>query len=76
MLFCEIIMLLAGFLLSWILGLLALIPFIGIIFDIVKIIALIALGLVTLFLIVLQGSFAARGRALDLPFVGFMRFIK
>ncbi len=75
-LLCEIIMLTVGFFLSWILGLLALIPFIGILFNIVKVIAFIALGLATLFLIVLQGSFAARGRALDLPLIGFLRFIK
>ncbi len=76
MLFCEILMLIAGFLLSWIFGLFALIPFIGIVFDIIKVIALIALGLIALFVIVLQGSFAARGRAIDMPFIGFMRFIK
>lgn len=69
-------MLIGGFLLSWILGLLSLIPFIGIIFSIVKTIAFIALGLITLFVIVLQGSFAARGRAIDMPFIGFIRFIK
>lgn len=76
MLFCEILLLIVGFLLSWILGLLALIPFIGIIFTIVKIAAFIALGLIALFFIVLQGSFAARGRAVDMPFVGHLRFIK
>lgn len=76
MLLCELIMLIGGFLLSWILGLLSLIPFIGIIFSIVKTIAFIALGLITLFVIVLQGSFAARGRAIDMPFIGFIRFIK
>ncbi len=68
-------MLLVGFLLSWILGLLALIPFIGIVFDIIKIVALAALALVALFFIVLQGSFAARGRAVDLPYVGFIKLI-
>lgn len=76
MLILEVILLIIGFFLSWILGLLALIPYIGIIFSIIKVIALIALGLVALFLIVLQGSFAARGRAVDLPFVGFIKFIK
>ncbi|MBQ8254304.1 MAG: hypothetical protein IJY94_02230 [Clostridia bacterium] len=76
MLFCELIMLIAGFLVSWLLGLLALIPFIGILFNVVKVIAFIALGLIALFVIVLQGSFAARGRAIDMPFVGFIRFIK
>lgn len=76
MFFCEIIMLIVGFFLSWIFGLLALIPFIGILFHIIKIAALIALGLIALFVIVLQGSFAARKRAIDMPFVGFIRFIK
>ncbi len=75
-LFLELALLIAGFIVSWILGLLALIPFIGIVFNIVKAIVFIALGLTALFAIVLQGSFAARGRAIDLPFFGFMRFIK
>ncbi len=75
-LFLELLLLLAGFFLSWILGLLTLIPFIGIVFNIIKVIALIALALTALFAIILQGSFAARGRAIDLPFFGFMRFIK
>ncbi len=75
-LFFEILCLIAGFVVGWILGLLGLIPFIGIIFGIVKIAAYIALSLVALFAIILSGSFAARGRAKDLPFIGFMRFIK
>ena len=75
-LFLELVLLLAGFFLSWILGLLTLIPFIGIVFNIIKVIALIALALTALFAIILQGSFAARGRAIDLPFFGFRRFIK
>jgi uncharacterized Tic20 family protein len=76
MLLCELMMLILGFVISWILGLLALIPFIGIVFTVIKVIAFVALGLVALFLIVLQGSFAARGRAIDLPFIGHLRFIK
>ena len=76
MLLLEIVMLLLGFLGSWILGLLALIPFVGIVFNIIKIAFLIALALAALFVIVLQGSFAARGRALDMPIIGSIRFIK
>ena len=76
MLLCELMMLILGFVISCILGLLALIPFIGIVFTVIKVIAFVALGLVALFLIVLQGSFAARGRAIDLPFIGHLRFIK
>ena len=76
LLLCEIALLILGFLCSWILGLLSLIPFIGILFSIIKVVALIALGLFALFMIVLQGSFAARGRAIDLPFIGHLRFIK
>lgn len=76
MLFCEILMLIVGFILSWFFGLLALIPFIGIVFSIIKVVTLISLGLIALFVIVLQGSFAARGRAIDMPFVGHFRFIK
>ena len=76
MLFCEILMLIVGFILSWFFGLLALIPFIGIVFSSIKVVTLIALGLIALFIIVLQGSFAARKRAIDMPFVGHLRFIK
>ena len=76
MLICEVLMLVVGFLLSWIFGLFALIPYIGIVFNIIKVLALIALGLVALFVIVLQSSFAARGRAIDMPFIGFITFIK
>ena len=76
MLLCEILLLIVGFVVSLILGLFAMIPFIGIIFNIIKVIAFIALGLAALFFVVLQGSFAARGRAVDLPLVGFVRFIK
>lgn len=76
MLFIEFLMLIVGFILSWFFGLLALIPFIGIVFDIVRIAALLILGLTALFIIVLQGSFAARGRAVDMPIVGGLRFFK
>ncbi len=74
MLFCELILLLVGFLFGWLLGLLALIPFIGILFNVIKVVLFIALGLVALFAIVLEGSYAARGRAIDMPFVGWIRF--
>ncbi len=76
MLFLEIAMLLLGFIVSWVLGLLALIPFIGIVFSIIKVVFLIVLGLAALLVIVLQGSFAARGRATDMPYIGTLRFIK
>ncbi len=76
MLIIELILLVIGFLTSWLFGLLSLIPFIGIIFTVIKFILFIAVGLLALFLIVLQGSFAARGRAVDMPLVGHFRFIK
>ncbi len=76
MLFCELILLLVGFVCSVILGILSMIPFIGIIFNIAKVLVFIALGAVALFGMVLSGSFAARGRAIDLPIVGAFRFIK
>ncbi len=72
----ELLCLIAGLIVGWILGLAALIPFVGIVFRIVKIIAFAALGVLNLFIIALAASFAARGRARDLPIIGHLRLIK
>ena len=72
----EIVGLLLWALVSFILGLFALIPFIGIVFNILKIVVGIALILILGFFIVRACSFAAKGRAVDLPVIGYLRFIK
>lgn len=75
-LFVEILSLLSWLLLGWILGLLSLIPIIGILFAIAKALVAVAICLLVAFFVFLPMSFAARGRAKDTAFVGFMRFIK
>lgn len=72
----ELFSLLVGFIVGGLLGLMAMIPFIGIVFHIIKIVAIVAICALNLFVIVLAGSFAARGRARDLPLIGHLRLIK
>lgn len=61
---------------SWILGFLIAIKFIGIIFAAIKFAAAAVLILANAIYVFLPMSFAIRGRAVDIPFFGFMRFIK
>ena len=58
------------------LWLLSLIPFIGILFSVLRIAVGILLAAVALFCIVYAMVFAAKGRAKDVPFLGHMRIIK
>lgn len=71
----EILSLIAWAISSSLLLFLAGIPFVGIIFKIVRVIVGIAIILVNAFYIFFPMSFAARGRAKDIPYFGFMRFI-
>lgn len=75
-LFVEILALIAWLLSSWLLGLLSLIPLIGILFAIAKVLVAVTICLVVAYFIFLPMSFAARGRARDTAYIGFMRFIK
>ena len=72
----ELAALLVWLILGGILGLLAAIPLIGVLFGMARALAAVALCLALAVFIFLPMSFAARGRAKDIPFIGFMRFIK
>jgi hypothetical protein len=65
-----------GGVISWMLDLLSLIPLIGIVFTILKIAVAIAFFLVIFIFAIRAGRFAAKGRAVDLPIIGYLRFIK
>ena len=72
----ELAGLLVWGLISQILALLCLIPLIGIVFFISKIAIGIAILLTICFFAIRAGIFAAKRRAVDLPFIGFFRFIR
>lgn len=72
----EIVALLAWGLSSWILGLLALIPIIGLIFTVIKVAVRILISIAVLFFAIRSGIFAGKRRAVDIPFIGYLRFIK
>lgn len=75
-LFSELAALVFWLLLGWFLGLLATIPVIGLLFTVLRFAVAVLLVLAPAALVVLAMSFAIRGRAKDIPFIGFMRFIK
>jgi uncharacterized membrane protein len=75
-LLAELTALMIGGVISWMLDLLALIPLIGIVFTILKIAVAIAFFLVIFIFAIRAGRFAAKGRAVDLPIIGYLRFIK
>ncbi len=75
-LFAEIVGLLVWALISFILGLLALIPLIGVVFNVIKILLGIAELSIFLFFIIRACIFAGKRRAVDLPLIGYLRFIK
>lgn len=75
-LFSELAALLLWLLLGWFFGLLAAIPVVGILFAVLRTLVALLLCLAVAILILLPMSFAIRGRAKDIPFIGFMRFIK
>ncbi len=72
----EIACLLIGLILGGILGLLALIPVIGGVFLVVKKIVGAALWITVAFYILYPLTFAARCKAKDIPFIGFIRAIR
>lgn len=76
MLLSEIVGLLVWALISFTMGLLALIPFVGIIFTAIKIILGIAELSIFLFFIIRACTFAGKGRAVDFPIIGYLRLIK
>ncbi len=72
----ELACLISGLILGGILGLLAMIPAVGIVFNIIKKIIGAILWAVVAFYIIYPITFAARGRAKDIPFIGFIRIIR
>ena len=72
----EIAALIAWLIAGGVLQLLGLIPYVGIVFRILRIVFGILLLLAVLFYMALPMSFAVRGRAKDAPFFGFLRFIR
>ncbi len=72
----EALCLVVGLLTKLICWLLSLIPVIGFAFDILHVIIVIALWLVAIFYVVYGIYFVAKRRAKNLPFFGYMRFIK
>lgn len=72
----QLLSLLVGFAVGALLGLCAMIPFVGIVFNIIKGAVIAALAVINLFVIVLAASFALRSRARDLPVIGHLRLIK
>ena len=72
----EFAAMIAGFLVGLILNLLALIPFVGIVFTVIKISVGVLLWALVLFCIIYSMVNMFKGRARDLPIIGRMRFIK
>ena len=75
-LFFEILCLIAWAISSALLNLLGAIPFIGIVFTVIKFAVAAFLIFLVLFYIVFPMSFAVKGRARDIPYFGMFRFIK
>jgi uncharacterized membrane protein len=75
-LFTELVALLIWALTSWILGLLAMIPFIGIVFRFLRIAAAVILFLASLILPIRSIVCVSQKRAVDIPVIGYLRFIK
>lgn len=75
-LFTELVALLVWALTSWILGLLAMIPFIGVVFRFLRIAAAVILFLASLILPIRSIVCVSQKRAVDVPVIGYLRFIK
>lgn len=66
----------AGFAVGGMLSLLSLIPYIGIVFDMIKVITSITFFSVSLYYIIFACVQVVNYRAKDVPFFGYIRFIK
>ncbi len=75
-LFIQLALLLVWFIAGGLLWLLSLIPFVGIVFSILRTIVGIALIAVALCYVIYSMLFAARGRARDIPLLGHMRLLR
>lgn len=74
-LFVEIAAAVAGAAVGGLLWLAGLIPYVGIIFRVLRVFVGIAVWCVIAFYIIYAVYYAARGRARDIPFIGYMRII-
>ncbi len=72
----QLVLLVLWLIVGGLLWLLGLIPFVGVVFSILRIAVGILLAAVALFYIIYAMVFAAKGRAKDVPFLGHMRIIK
>lgn len=72
----EISCLICGTVIGWILELLAMIPVIGTVFAVLKKLCTVAFWLVAAFYMIYAAINAARCKAKDVPFFGYMRFIR
>ncbi|MBO4770322.1 MAG: hypothetical protein J5563_06025 [Clostridia bacterium] len=72
----ELLCLIAGLIFKGICWLLALIPVVGIVFDVLYVIILIALWAVAIFYIFYGMRYAHKCRAKNLPFIGTIRYIR
>lgn len=75
-LLAEAACLIVGLITGGLLGLLSLIPAIGVVFTVLSKLIGGVLWLTVLFCIVYALSFAVRGRAKDIPLIGFLRIIR
>ena len=71
-----IVCLVCGFVTGWIFGLLAMIPAVGVVFAVLKKVVGIALWLTAAFYSIYAAAHAARCRATDVPFFGYIRGIR
>ena len=76
LLFTELVALLIWAVTSWFLGLLAMIPFIGIVFKILRIAAAVVIFLASLVFPIRSMVCVHQRRAVDIPIIGHMRLIK
>lgn len=72
----ELACLICGFVSGWLLGLLAMIPAVGIVFAVLKKLVGAVLWLTAVLYIIYAVFHAARCRAKDVPFFGYIRFIR
>lgn len=72
----ELICLLVGLVVGGIFGLLSLIPFVGVVFGVIETAVTVLLSLIPAAYIIISLVYVSKGKARDIPFVGFVRIIK
>lgn len=74
-LFVETAAAIVGFALGGLLWLAGLIPYVGVVFRILRVITAVLIWCIILLYIIYAANYAARGRARDIPIIGYMRII-